>query len=115
MKLDVKPNPFLPIWHFGTMSDPIFAGECVGPSSICYHAGFAMETKCHTGNVCLLDFEGRLDIRTMYSLILGKNYLIIGNHQLKNVLSLIQKAEEFDPICFMDIDCEDCNAWTFVE
>ncbi|CAB5301934.1 unnamed protein product [Rhizophagus irregularis] len=58
----------LPIYHFGHTADPIFMGVCNGRSSICYHWGFAMETKCHTGLSCVYDTKSKLgwksDIRS---------------------------------------------------
>ncbi|KAL1917533.1 uncharacterized protein VTP21DRAFT_3926 [Calcarisporiella thermophila] len=58
----------VPIWHIGHTADPIFMGVCTGPTSSCYYSGFAIESKCHSGKVCVYDTvkeEGwRLDIRS---------------------------------------------------
>ncbi|KNE58311.1 hypothetical protein AMAG_05119 [Allomyces macrogynus ATCC 38327] len=48
-----EDQTMLPIWHFGHNADPIFIGQCRGPRSSCYFAGYAMETKCHLGSVCM--------------------------------------------------------------
>jgi putative lipase involved disintegration of autophagic bodies len=45
----------LPIYHFGNAGDPVFLGLCRGPTSSCYFSGYAMESKCHAGKVCLYD------------------------------------------------------------
>ena len=42
----------LPIYHFGNTLDPIFLGECTGPSSSCYWFDYALEMKCHVGYEC---------------------------------------------------------------
>ncbi|KAI3640900.1 hypothetical protein MIR68_001778 [Amoeboaphelidium protococcarum] len=42
------------IWQFGLPSDPLFTGKCNGAYSLCYANGYAMETKCHLGNVCMI-------------------------------------------------------------
>ncbi|KAJ3056341.1 putative lipase atg15 [Rhizophlyctis rosea] len=45
----------LPIYHFGNTLDPIFLGECTGPSSSCYWFDYALEMKCHVGYECIYD------------------------------------------------------------
>jgi lipase ATG15 len=85
------------IWHFGVLSDPIFSGRCTGKLSACYLAGYAIETQCHTGNICLLDTNTNIDIR---------------NHRMINVLQIIENKESFMPICFPELpDCKDCGNW----
>ncbi|ORZ41579.1 Alpha/Beta hydrolase protein [Catenaria anguillulae PL171] len=51
----------LPIYHFGHNADPIFIGRCRGPRSSCYFAGYAIETKCHVGNVCVYPVRETVD------------------------------------------------------
>lgn len=43
------------ITHVYHTADPIAMGVCNGPYSSCYAAGFAMESKCHTGETILYD------------------------------------------------------------
>lgn len=54
--------------HVFHTADPIAMGVCNGALSSCAVAGFAMETKCHTGQSIVYDTVGRLgwsvDIRT---------------------------------------------------
>ncbi|UOH80393.1 hypothetical protein LQV05_003045 [Cryptococcus neoformans] len=56
------------ITHVYHTADPIAMGVCNGPYSSCYAAGFAMESKCHTGETILYDtvrVKGwNVDVRT---------------------------------------------------
>ncbi|KAJ3045250.1 putative lipase atg15 [Rhizophlyctis rosea] len=45
----------LPIYHFGNTLDPIYFGQCTGPSSSCYWFDYALETRCHLGYECIYD------------------------------------------------------------
>ncbi|KAI8895372.1 Alpha/Beta hydrolase protein, partial [Globomyces pollinis-pini] len=42
----------LPIFHFGNTGDPIFLGQCFGPSSSCYWFSYILESHCHVGSEC---------------------------------------------------------------
>jgi putative lipase involved disintegration of autophagic bodies len=79
---------FFPIWHFGLSTDPIFTGQCNGVYSACYIGGYAMETKCHLGNLCLLDFPEEEP---------GKGDTDIRNHKISYVLDELKKAKNFYP------------------
>lgn len=61
-------RPELGVTHVYTNSDPIPQGACTGALSACTIAGFALETKCHTGQSIVYDAVGKLgwgvDIRT---------------------------------------------------
>jgi len=50
----------LPIYAFGNNGDPVFLGQCTGMLSTCYYGGYAMESKCHNGKVCMLDINGKV-------------------------------------------------------
>ncbi|GAA6002216.1 hypothetical protein JCM10207_003131 [Rhodosporidiobolus poonsookiae] len=54
--------------HVFHTADPIPMGVCTGPISSCAIAGFALESRCHTGKTILYDSVGRLhwsvDVRT---------------------------------------------------
>lgn len=56
------------ITHVYHNADPIPMGVCNGPYSGCYALGFAMESRCHTGQSIIYDMIGRkgwsVDIRT---------------------------------------------------
>ncbi|CAJ0827498.1 5635_t:CDS:2 [Entrophospora sp. SA101] len=75
--LDTTDSYKLPIYHFGHTGDPVFMGECNGLASTCYHFGYAMETKCHTGNTCSYDtiskFGWRSEIKNHSLLLFIKN------------------------------------------
>lgn len=43
--------------HWGNTGDPVFMGECNGPTSSCYYAGYALESKCHVGKSCVYDID----------------------------------------------------------
>lgn len=55
--------PRLPITHVFHNADPIPMGTCVGPSSLCGSVGYAMESKCHAGDVVLYNTTGLLGWR----------------------------------------------------
>ncbi|CAG8603810.1 4448_t:CDS:2, partial [Ambispora leptoticha] len=87
----------MPIWHVGHTADPIFMGACNGVSSSCWLGGYAMESKCHTGKVCLYDVVERLgwklDIRT---------------HRAKDVIEKVLTIWDGVPECKPEENCEDC-------
>ncbi|KAI8369575.1 Alpha/Beta hydrolase protein [Radiomyces spectabilis] len=96
----------MPLWHFGHTADPIFVGVCTGPVSSCWYGGFAMETRCHTGKVCVWDTVNdngwRVDIRS---------------HRVQDVIeNILKKPEEFPlPKCGVESECDDCGLWDFVD
>ncbi|KAI9101178.1 Alpha/Beta hydrolase protein [Phlyctochytrium arcticum] len=47
----------LPIYHFGNNGDPIFLGQCTGPTSSCWWFTYALETACHIGYECVYDLD----------------------------------------------------------
>lgn len=123
LHLPHAPGARLPIWHFGHTADPIFVGVCTvsfylpinitciyifyqGPSSSCWYGGYAMETRCHTGKVCVWDTVNdkgwRVDIRS---------------HRVGDVIeNILLKPEEFPmPICEEETDCEDCGLWQYFD
>jgi lipase ATG15 len=113
----------MPLWHFGHTADPIFVGVCTvsfelliiyvilnyqiqGPSSSCWYGGYAMETRCHTGKVCVWDTVNehgwKVDIRS---------------HRVRDVIeNILKKPEDFPlPNCVPDEDCEDCGLWEYYD
>jgi len=95
----------LPIFHVGHTADPIFMGECIGARSSCYYAGFALESKCHLGRVCVYDtvekLKWRSDIRT---------------HSIYDVIERVLKVwEDGLPECKAQTECVDCELWEFVD
>lgn len=65
-----------------------------------------METRCHTGKVCVWDTVNkngwRVDIRS---------------HRVRDVIeSILKKPEEFPlPDCVEEEDCEDCGLWEYYD
>lgn len=59
-------------------------GVCNGVSSTCALGGYALESKCHLGNVALYDTVTKL-----------KWSVAIGNHAIRAVVDLL--SEDFDP------------------
>ncbi|GAA5811602.1 hypothetical protein MFLAVUS_005042 [Mucor flavus] len=93
-----------PIWHFGHTADPIFIGVCTGPLSGCFYAGFAMETRCHTGKVCVWDT------------VKDNGWKVnIGYHRIGTIIeSILKRPDNFPlPECKVETDCDDCGLWTF--
>ncbi|KAG0327202.1 putative lipase atg15 [Dissophora globulifera] len=90
-----------PLYHVGHTADPIFRGVCNGPSSTCYYSGFAMESKCHTGRICVYDpvkeDNWKVDIRT---------------HRLFDTIEGVLKVKDVPP-CQPEDDCKDCELWTY--
>ncbi|KAI8048415.1 alpha beta-hydrolase [Syncephalis plumigaleata] len=94
----------LPIWHFGHTADPIFMGVCTGAGSSCYYAGYAMESKCHSGRSCVYDVTAKWgwksDIRT---------------HRITDVIEEVIKKWDDVPVCEPEEGCIDCGLWDMVD
>lgn len=78
-------HPHLPIFHVYHTSDPIPQGACTGLFSLCAHAGYALETKCHLGKSIVFDtvrkLGWRVDVRT---------------HTIKAVISRLLEGTDVD-------------------
>jgi len=95
------------ITHVYNTGDPIPMGVCNGVGSTCALGGYALESKCHLGNVILLDTVTKL-----------KWSVAIGNHAIRTVVDLL--SEDFDPENGISVptgepqkDCVDCFDWEF--
>ncbi|KAF3129088.1 putative lipase atg15 [Orbilia oligospora] len=91
------------VYHFGNNADPIYMGVCNGVTSFCSIGGYAMETKCHTGSLCLYDVVNDLGWR------------INGNsHRIKTVIDDVMPKYDSVPKCIPeDEECTDCFNWKF--
>ncbi|KAK6505897.1 putative lipase atg15, variant 2 [Arthrobotrys conoides] len=91
------------VYHFGNNADPIYMGVCNGVTSFCSIGGYAMETKCHTGSLCLYDVVNDLGWR------------INGNsHRIKTVIDEVMPKYDIVPKCIPeDEECTDCFNWKF--
>ena len=59
-------------------------GVCTGVSSTCALGGYALESRCHLGNVVLYDTVSKL-----------KWSVAVGNHGIRTIIDLL--AKDFDP------------------
>ena len=90
--------------HFGHTADPIFMGTCNAATSACTLGGYAMQTQCHSGNVCRWDTVGDLGWRVG-----------IGYHKIRVIIEDILTKYETPPECFPDDECVDCFNWKYFQ
>lgn len=91
-------------YHFGHTADPIFMGTCNAAISGCTIGGYAMESQCHSGHVCV------------YDTVKDKGWRVgIGNHKIRGVITNVFKAYEEVATCVTDDECVDCFNWKFFE
>ncbi|CAI4301401.1 BCN_G0006450.mRNA.1.CDS.1 [Saccharomyces cerevisiae] len=91
------------IWHFGHNADPIFMGTCNGASSSCSLVGYAMETACHTGRVCV------------YDVVNDKGWSVnMFNHRIHKVIDEVLLGYEQAAKCVEPEPCVDCYNWKFI-
>ncbi|KAJ6108576.1 lipase atg15 [Penicillium sp. IBT 18751x] len=89
-------------YHFGHTADPVYMGTCNGINSICTWGGYAMESACHTGQMCT------------YDTVADKGWRVgIGTHKIQNVISDVIKAYDDVPPCAPEEECYDCVLWKF--
>ena len=96
------------IWHVGNNADPIYMGTCNGASSSCNLAGYAMESKCHTGWEITYD--------TIKELKWGVD---IRKHRIKTVIDKVIDVLDVPEAKFTgngkgDDACIECYDWEFV-
>lgn len=90
------------IWHIGNTADPIFMGVCNGALSSCSAAGYAMETACHMGQICVYDVV--TDLGWHVNLL---------NHRIHTVIDDIILAYNETAPCMEQPPCRDCFNWRF--
>lgn len=90
------------IFHIGHTADPIYMGACNGVGSTCTWAGYAFESACHVGEMCVYDTVGDKGWR-----------MSIGTHRIKNVISDVIEAYDEVPSCAPEEECYDCQLWKF--
>ncbi|KAJ5638307.1 lipase atg15 [Penicillium lividum] len=89
-------------FHFGHTADPVYMGTCNGINSICTWGGYAMESACHTGQMCT------------YDTVADKGWRVgIGTHKIKHVISDVIEAYDDVPPCVPEEECYDCVLWKF--
>jgi lipase ATG15 len=91
-------------YHFGHTADPIFMGTCNTIASFCTIGGYAMQSRCHTGDTCTYDTVGDLGWRSSTS-----------THRILSVIKdVLEKYDEPAP-CKPMVNCTDCYNWEYFE
>ncbi|EGC48577.1 conserved hypothetical protein [Histoplasma capsulatum var. duboisii H88] len=91
-------------YHFGHTADPIYMGTCNGATSVCTLGGYAMESSCHTGQLCTYDTVEDFGWRVG-----------IGTHRIHEVITDVIERYNDVPTCAPFTECVDCNNWKFFE
>ena len=92
------------IYHFGHTADPIFMGTCNAATSGCTLGGYALESQCHLGQVCI------------YDTVKDKSWRVgIGNHKIWYVIRDVIEAYNDIAPCVSDSECVDCYNWKYFE
>ncbi|CAE6466565.1 unnamed protein product [Rhizoctonia solani] len=101
--LPYSEHPITHVWHTG---DPIPDGRCVGPTSLCAKAGYALETRCRNGKHIVYDTATR-----------KKWAPSIARHRIgviiKDILNEDWDKDRPVPEAVPYDDCEECAKWTF--
>ncbi|KAF4242278.1 hypothetical protein CNMCM6457_003516 [Aspergillus fumigatiaffinis] len=89
-------------YHFGHTADPVYMGTCNGVGSICTWGGYAMESACHTGQMCV------------YDTVEDKGWRVaLSTHRIRAVISDVLEVYEDLPPCAPEEECYDCELWKF--
>lgn len=126
------PPELLHITHVYNTADPIPMGACTGRASICYQAGYALETRCHLGTTIVYDTIGLLHwssgvrahlIDTVIQQILDEDWSTKIRKSRKSRLSWPRpgsgsQPEKEDklievPAPAPEIDCTECFNWEY--
>ena len=90
------------IYHFGHTADPVYMGTCSGATSSCTLAGYAFETRCHSGHYC------------QYDTVADKGWRpSIIRHSILGVIRDVLRVYDEPARCVLDTDCTDCELWIF--
>ncbi|CAI7666670.1 unnamed protein product [Penicillium viridicatum] len=97
-----QARQFTGSYHFGHTADPIYMGTCNGINSICTWGGYALESACHTGQLCT------------YDTVADKGWRVgLGTHKIENVISDVLLKYDSVPSCVAEEECFDCELWKF--
>ena len=92
---DATANDTAPyVFHFGNPGDVIMLGEC----ELCWLFGYAIETQCHVGHVCMYNFTG---------------FASVNMHRLSVNLEEFITVEP-PPPCILVENCTDCGEWHYL-
>lgn len=89
-------------FHFGHTADPLFTGSCTGYP--CSWWGYAMQSKCHTGSVCVYN--------TTRDLGWGEHLI---NHKIETVIHQVIEVYNETAKCIPVRNCRDCGDWKYFE
>ncbi|EEA20973.1 putative lipase atg15 [Talaromyces marneffei ATCC 18224] len=90
------------LFHVGHTADPIYMGSCNGVGATCTWFGYALESACHAGNMCV------------YDTVEDKGWRVgIGTHRIKSVIKEVLEAYDEVPPCVPEVECYDCQLWKF--
>lgn len=92
------------IYHFGHTADPIFMGSCNSITSACTIGGYAFESQCHTGQVCVYDTVEDMGWRVS-----------ILNHRILGMIQNVFRVYDKVPVCNPEYECVDCYNWMFFQ
>jgi len=82
------------VFHFGNPGDVIMLGEC----ELCWLFGYAIETQCHVGHVCMYNYTG---------------FASVNMHRLSVNLEEFITVEP-PPPCILVENCTDCGEWQYL-
>ncbi|RAK99146.1 triglyceride lipase ATG15 [Aspergillus ibericus CBS 121593] len=89
-------------YHFGHTADPVYMGTCNGVSSVCTWGGYAMESACHTGQMCV------------YDTVEDKGWRVgLDKHRINYVIANVLASYDDVPPCAPEEECYDCELWKF--
>ena len=93
------------ITHFGHTADPIFMGTCNTAAAACTLGGYAMESVCHTGQICI------------YDVVEDKKWRSSARwHSIRLVIKDVLKDYDTVPKCYPESpECVDCFLWKHFE
>ncbi|KAL1976863.1 hypothetical protein VTN31DRAFT_3145 [Thermomyces dupontii] len=97
-----QSREFTGVYHFGHTADPVYIGTCNGATSPCTWYGYALESSCHTGLMCV------------YDTVEDKGWRVgIGTHRILSVIKDVLEAYDSVPPCLPEKECVDCELWKF--
>ena len=109
----------LDIYHFGNTGDPIYLGQCTGPTSSCYVLilkkwfDYSLESKCHVGKECIYDIYEKKPVKQL-EVPANEIFASVQYHSINYVINKI--IDKFDlPKCVLKKRCleTECQQWTF--
>ncbi|PYH47513.1 triglyceride lipase ATG15, partial [Aspergillus saccharolyticus JOP 1030-1] len=97
-----QSRKFTGSYHFGHTADPVYMGTCNGVSSACTWGGYAMESACHTGQMCV------------YDTVEDKGWRVgLNRHRINFIISNVLDGYDELPPCAPEEECYDCELWKF--